>query len=306
VVKWPNKVVYRRCALTNEVLEERKRINITIEGLTLKIHKQLTKMEELGRTKQIFESHSDQINANKHFKYEVTVSKGEKIPISDGKFTTNCSKCSTTCHFPCIYSNDADKRNCSAMGKEDGLCTACPLKCSWDLHTNQPYRWEFKDVKQTRTYREVKKKYEEALQKKLSTEGVLQHLGWELDQIKLELNQDIEQITGCLRRLDRIALRPDAFTSTDYIELMIQAEMKEKMAGFQDRIQRLESLLSKARVMQKIRAGKSIIPTGGGAAAAVDGQPCFHIEREGSGAILRAVYCAAIAFLIMRLFLWLY
>jgi len=106
----------RSLTLTNEVLEERKHINVTIEGLTLKIHKQLTKMEELRKTKQMIENHSDQINANKDFKYTVTVSRGDKIEITDGKCTTNCSKCSMSCHFPCGLAITDDKQECAAMG----------------------------------------------------------------------------------------------------------------------------------------------------------------------------------------------
>ena len=66
----------------------------------MKINNQLTKMEELRKTKQVFENYSDQINANKDFKYTVTVSRGDRIEITDGKCTTNCSKCSMSCHFP--------------------------------------------------------------------------------------------------------------------------------------------------------------------------------------------------------------
>jgi len=95
----------------------------------------------------------------------------------------------------------------------------------------------------------------------MSTEGVLLALQAELDQIKSDLKKDINTITACLQRLDQIALRPDAFTSMDYIEhTYIQAEMKEQKPGFQERIESLNSLLDRARVVQKIRAGESIFP----------------------------------------------
>ncbi len=41
---------------------------------------------------------------------------------------------------------------------------------------------------------------------------------------------------------------------------MIQSEKKEKKPGFKERILSLNSLLIKARVVQKIRAGESIFP----------------------------------------------
>ena len=272
----------RSLTLTTEVLAERKHINVTIDGLTLKIHKQLTKMEELRKTKQMIENHSDQINANKEFKYNVTVSKGTKIEITDGKCTTNCSKCSMSCHFPCKLEMTDDKRKCSAMGKDDGLCKSCPMKCKWDLHLNQNYHWVFQDVTESRTYSEIREKYEEAVQHKLSTEGVLQALESELEQIKYDLKSDINTITAHLKRLDQIALRPDAFTTTDYIELMIQSETKEKKSGFQERIKSLNLLLEKSQLVKKIRAGESVVPEAGAAADQSSSQSKVTIEPESS------------------------
>jgi len=242
--------------LTKEVLEERKHINVTIEGLTLKIQKQLTKMEDLRKTTALIETHKDQIKANKEFSYTTTKSEGEKVTLSNGECTTNCSKCSMSCHFPCGLAMTADKQNCAAMDRE-GLCVSCPLKCKWDLHLNQNYHWIFKDVMETKTYDDLKSKYETALKMKLSTEGVIKALQSDLNQTADDLNQDIEKITACLKRLDQIALRPDAFSTTDYIELMIQAETKEKKPGFKERIKSLNSLLQKANVMNKIRTGQA-------------------------------------------------
>lgn len=240
--------------LTKEVLKERKHINVTIEGLTTKIQRQLTKMEDLRKTKQVIENHSDQISANENFTYTITVSQGEKVDITDNTCTTNCSKCSMSCHFPCQLGLTEKKQACSAMDK-DGLCRVCPLKCQWDLHLNQGFYWIFEDVQQTRTSDEIRNKYETALQQKLSTEDILQALQAELEQIHDGLKQDIDEITECLQRLDQIALRPDAFTATEYIELMIEAEMKEKKAGYDERIESLNSLLGKAQVVSNIRKG---------------------------------------------------
>jgi len=92
----------------------------------------------------------------------------------------------------------------------------------------------------------------------------------DVEQIKLGLKQDIEKITACLQRLDEIALRPDAFTTTDYIELMIQAEIREQKPGSQERIRSLTSLLDNARVVQKIRAGEDLLPD----AVEAAGQSC--------------------------------
>ena len=63
---------------TQKVLDERKHINVTIEGLTLKIQRQLTKMEDLRKTREVIENHKTQINANSNFTYTSTKSDGNK------------------------------------------------------------------------------------------------------------------------------------------------------------------------------------------------------------------------------------
>lgn len=109
--------------------------------------------------------------------------------------------------------------------------------------------------------------------------NVLQALKSELEQtIKNNLKLDISTIiTACLQRLNQMTLRPDGFKTTDYIELMIQPEIKEKKSGFQEKIKSLNSLLDKARLARKIRAGESALPEEGAATV----QPCFQEKTKG-------------------------
>jgi len=142
---------------------------------------------------------------------------------------------------------------------KDGYCVSCPNKCKWNEHTNLPYQWVFNDVSETKTYADVKSKYEAACQKKMSTEGVLSCLQRELDGVKNELKKDVEDIAARLKRLDEIALRSNAFTAADYIQCMISAEMTEKKPGFNERITSLRSLLQGATLVEKIRTGQSVV-----------------------------------------------
>ena len=269
-------------SLTEQVIEERQRLSVTIQGLTPRLQQQLTKLEELHRTKLIIGNHSDHINANQDFNYEVVVTKGQKIATSGGNKSTNCSLCNISCHYPCSESsigldvnfgpfkfkksgkpfNDGGlnkligdvacrlgpvdveyKRTCSAMGP-DSKCTVCPNRCKWELHNYESFWWEFEDVKETKTYLELKERYEEAQNKKLSAEEVLEELEKELNDMKKLLKQDMRTITGCLRRLNEIALRPDSSRLSDYIQMMIEEEQRVKKPGYNERIGMLKELLN--------------------------------------------------------------
>lgn len=59
---------------------------------------------------------------------------------------------------------------------------------------------------------------------------------------------------------DHIVLPPNTFITIDSIEMRIQAETMEKRPGFQERIHYLNSLLVKARIEKKIRAGEFVLP----------------------------------------------
>ena len=49
------------------------------------------------------------------------------------------------------------------------------------------YEWYFRDIRESRTYDDIKKKYEYAAQEKLTTEAVLQALAADVKRIKLDL-----------------------------------------------------------------------------------------------------------------------
>lgn len=79
----------------------------------------------------------------------------------------------------------------------------------------------------------------------------------EVEKTKLDLKQNMEKIIACLQRLDEIALSSDTFTSTDYIELLIQADIKRNELGFQGRIVILNLILDNAKA-EKIEPGEAM------------------------------------------------
>lgn len=270
-------------SLSKQVLYERQRLHATVQGLTSILQHQIVKIEELKKTKQIIKNHSDHININQDFNYEVVVTQGQRIVTSNGQKSTNCSICNISCHFPCSessinlniklgtlfdfkgggipfndhgignYIGDVDltagplgfryKKSCLAMGRNDS-CTVCPKKCKWELHNYEEFLWKFEDMNETKAYSELKARYEASCGDKLNAEEVMVALETELKELKKQLKEDLETITNCLVRLNEIALRPDSSTLSDYIGMMIATEQREKKPGFGERIDLLQELIS--------------------------------------------------------------
>ncbi|XP_039592071.1 uncharacterized protein LOC120515276 [Polypterus senegalus] len=246
-------------ALTNEVLKERKRLETAVEGLKPQIKVGLIKLEEIRQTCDILNKHITDIESNKDFEYEVeeTVTKRESI-AGTGKFITNCQKCNFTCHYPCGLPNDKSKINCVAM--KDGVCTVCPGKCVWSVHSNQQHRFIYETKKVKKTYDELKKKFEKAKGEKMTTEQVFERLQHELDVVEEKLRKLIEVSHDCIKQLEEIALRPNPLSTPEYIELLIQAEEQEAKPGWMERVKSLQEVKKKAVIIEKLSRNEKLLP----------------------------------------------
>jgi len=254
-----NKRKTKSLSLTKQVLDERKRLEATVEGLQPLIQRGLVKMEEVRKTKLAISNNQAQINANVNVDIEVEVTEAQKVDISDtGHFLTNCSKCHVTCHYPCAYDRDADKQRCWAMDPTTGTCRICPQNCVWNIHFNQSYRWEYVRVKRKQTSNQLKDNYEKMMKKKLSAEDLVQVLEQELKEIEAKVLESVTTVAQSIQRLEEIALRPNPFSTPQYIDLMIASEQQEKKPGFNERIDSLRKLRQQADITHKIRSGQTI------------------------------------------------
>ena len=138
-------------------------------------------------------------------------------------------------------------------------CDVCPGKCDVDHHVNEGMRWVNKQVEETQTLNDVREKYEDARQKKLSAEELVRDLQMEGDELEDKLEQDVGEITGCLNKLNSIALHGAVLTSPDYIKLMIENQKKNKTEGFMEKIKSLEDLLKTIELSEKIRRGETVV-----------------------------------------------
>ncbi|XP_043910918.1 uncharacterized protein LOC122788062 [Protopterus annectens] len=245
--------------LTKEVLHNRKQLQTALNGLQIHIQSGLLKLEEIRKTTKIVKQHEAEIIANKNFEYEIDTHICNKVDISGtGKFVTNCLKCNFTCHYPCAYSKDKDKKSCSAM--HNGYCNVCTKHCEWNSHVNNSYRLEYEIKKEKRTYDDLKAKFEEASDSKLTAHGVLFILKSEYTEVRCSVLSLVNDSVMCLKKLDEIALKPNPLSSPDYIDLLIHSEQQECKAGWKERVESLQEVKKQAELLARVSNKEYLLP----------------------------------------------
>uniref|UniRef100_A0A8C5Q3J4 Uncharacterized protein n=1 Tax=Leptobrachium leishanense TaxID=445787 RepID=A0A8C5Q3J4_9ANUR len=223
--------------LTQEVLKERRALQIILEGLIPKVQEQTLKSHELEKIKIILKEHEADVERNKHFEYEEKVTKKRRIPTDET--SVNCFECVSTCHHPCnipfsklVYLSEVFYWNAE--------CRVCGH--GQNTHFCERYKWETYVETETKTYQELKNKYESASAEKLSVQTICERLSAEFQTSEREALKLIETAKKCLQRLQEIALKPELLTTTDYITRLINDEALNKKPGYIERIKSLEKL----------------------------------------------------------------
>ncbi|XP_069488515.1 uncharacterized protein [Ambystoma mexicanum] len=251
-----SKLETKSLRLTKEVLEERKQLEVVVEGLQPQIRAGLTKQEEIRKTKSVLEQNRDKMKANENFEYEVpkTVSKKEEVI----GFITNCQKCHHTCHYPCQIPDDGEKHRCNAMD-ENGSCRICPANCIWNVHFNQKYKWIYETEIERGTYQELKENYEKAHGEVMTAEGIFEQLNEELAGVEEKVVDLIEELSTCIQRLEEIALKPNPLSTPEYIDLLIISEKEDAKPGYMERIQSLMSMKERAVLISNVSSRNDLL-----------------------------------------------
>ena len=239
----------RSLQLTKEVLTERQHLEVSLEGLLPQIQVGLAEKSKLEQIKLQLK------HAN--YKVNVTVVKQRKVPLEGNLHTTTCSQCNYTCHLHCTISDDSKKYKCKTMtwftSKKNTTCTVCPGKCSWTVHKNTPYRYEYYQAEETTTRKQLLKEFNIP---ESSNEEETQHLIASMNKKVTEIDDIIEQMLQqarySLNRLREIALKPNPMTQTEYIDLLIESEKSECKLGWEDRVKGLEDAKEKALMITKV------------------------------------------------------
>ncbi|XP_030607797.1 uncharacterized protein LOC115795828 [Archocentrus centrarchus] len=254
-----NVIETKSLTMTKEVLRERNQLEISVENLQKQVKLGLAKLEEIKETSDKLKEHEAEISRNENFEFEVTVKKPDQVDISGtGIYLTNCQQCHFTCHDNCAYANDADKIKCWAMGS-NGYCTQCPGKCIWSVHFNQKYKWVYKEVKEKRTIKELKEKYQKAEGEKMTVQKVVGRLKEEYKRLQAEVVKLMQRSAECLNRLKEIALKPNPLSTPEYIDMLIEGEKHEGKLGWKERVQALMKMKEKAETMAKVEKGEKLL-----------------------------------------------
>ncbi|KAH3820212.1 hypothetical protein DPMN_121956 [Dreissena polymorpha] len=282
----------RSLQLTQEVLNERRRLDATLERMQPIVEFGLTKISELKRQIQLFNDNKTRIEENKDFTYSETVYEHDIQDLPKGIHVTNCKHCNVTCHDNCVFADDKDKMNCSAMDP-NGYCMKCEDHCIWSVHTNSPYLLTMKPVKKEQTFFRMKAEFDKAMGKSSNFKDLLNKLALDLKKIADDIEVNMETVNKCNTRLAEIALCPNPLTMTEHIDMMIHNEKTVKKDGWSDRIEALTNLRKRALVKadaSKFQAEAGSHGVSGGSTNPDESQTeritCFTIHPEEGSRLL--------------------
>ena len=242
----------RSLQLTREVLDEREQLKVILQAIQKTMHNILSKIDELEQEQHILSQHKADVQANRNFTYTVEEPLIKQVDISgQGIHVTNCLRCNFTCHENCAFADDRDKIRCIAM--KNGSCTVCTGKCRWDVHKNNPFRFEFSKRTVTRTYDNLKKRYESATAANTQKMALVSRLQEDVANGYQDALDKICQAQQILKRLDEIALRPNPLSEVEYIDLLIQSEEDQAKSGYRKRIQCLQKVRKEAALLLKMK-----------------------------------------------------
>lgn len=238
--------------LTKDVLTERESLEVAIAGIRVGIQTGLNKLEQLRMETDVLKTHEAEIARNEEFEYTVYEDVATKQYFTKpGQNTTTCIPCNRTCHDDCMYAADKDKKNCVAMDNH-GDCVVCTDKCNWNLHQNLPYLLIYERRPVKRTFVDLKKRYEEAAGKKVTTEDLINKIQDDFLTVQLEVLGLTEKVRKAIIRLQKIALKPNPMTTPAYIDLMIEAEKASVNPGWKERVVQLQALKQETEYMNMI------------------------------------------------------
>lgn len=144
---------------------------------------------------------------------------------------------------------------------EDGFCKICVSKCSWEDHKNMTFQFKVSIKKEKGRAEKLYSAYIDAQSKKSNSEQIIEGLYIELMNIELECVGISAEIISLVNSLNKKALKAGVLDSSDaYIDEMIQIERMERKGGWQARIDSLNRLKQKNKLLHDAYKGEKSVP----------------------------------------------
>ncbi|XP_045073632.1 uncharacterized protein LOC123486382 isoform X1 [Coregonus clupeaformis] len=221
------------------VLRVRKQLEACVSNVRNRIHMIDLKQDEIKQTERALENHKKYMEESKDFSYEVEEKYKGKDPTKQGGATT-CTVCEENCHYPgCWWVKDLSW--CHKM--KNYHCTVCTGKCHYTKHVKENTMYVLKTRKVTRTYEDLKKKYE--INEKAAEEKVhvISRLQSELEQFTLQKAKLVEESYQCVMNLEEKALKAVSLSTAQHLDFLID---KMKETGYTEKVQKLEEMKKRA------------------------------------------------------------
>ena len=222
--------------LTKDVLKFRYRQEKALQNIQRNMYLGLNTIEALQKEKQVLTQHQKDIEKNRSFTYWATEQYHCETKVHDGFVAINCKACHITCYEAVVKGCDREEFLAICI---DDSCPTCPEKCDISMHEAEEISYIFKRRKVQRTSNFLKKRYEESLGKKTDTQRAIEECSRRMEKVYDETLQLVEEARKCEVKLRQIALKPDALSINNYIDLLIEAEQGKSN---ENSVERLESL----------------------------------------------------------------
>jgi hypothetical protein len=276
-------------AMSAKVLQTRQDLENLIDALNFSVKEIMTKIENLKSEVSIISTLKLEAKGAENFEYEVTEDRAKQVPHSG--VTNVCNSCSRTCHENCGFPDSCDKWRCCVM-KERGcssrppaagtgfFCTVCPNKCAWSDHHNMPFKFIVEEVTVTKTYDDLKKKYQEKGTEAINKREIIKKMYEEVLGLQLDAIDTIADMHKARADLMELALKPDGLSNIQFIGQMIEAEKYTQKNGWKDRVRHVETMRSKLLLVEQAKSAADIQEK-----LFSDPDPDFNLEKLLSDAV---------------------
>ena len=217
---------------TREVIQHRDQLEQSLKDIEREIEVYLFNIENMSLFLGKMQMLGHKIETDENIVVEKPEMKFVETYCKEDYWAYNCRQCNRTCEKP-KHINNIREGNCS-----NELC-GCPSH----RHSFQNFEWTQRVVKATKTFEEIKAKYELNCQEKLTTQQFLVECSRELSWTKAKLLSLLAKVGATTKLINSTAMRSsNALSPADYLSLMRSRVAEEQKPGYLTRLETLTEL----------------------------------------------------------------